>query len=460
MPSQAQSTPKALDPEPTMTESNDLRKRLADALDAIPVIDVHSHMRVGKPQADHLADILLYHHLGSELISAGLPADTIWRDELPHELVDPGIPPKDRVRSALPYLRRIRNTAVCCLLRTLLADLYDVPKGEIDESNLDEVWQRVAARAEDPTWSETLLRDRCGIAHSTTVEHLDTATPRPGFSFMSEGLNPFCLQDKAMDLHAAFERVQALAGCDIEDAASLRAGVETALGPHLDRGVLALTVWLPAGFVVRQTDASWLAHAIERLRTTEAGELDRDVFVSHALAYALDLLLERGPRRVQVFMGAEVKLPHRSISIGSGLFGRELCKIFGAYPDIRFELTTAAHVHTQDICIIAKHFPNVGVAGYWWHTLYPSFIREIIECRFDIVPSNKITAFFSDAYHAEWCYPKLKLVRRLLTDVLTAKVLAGDYSEDYAVELARQALYENPRDLYGITDPCLTAHTP
>ena len=433
-----------------MNESTDLRARLRAAIDAIPVIDVHTHLRIDRPHAGHLADVVLYHHLGSELISAGLPADTIWRDELPHELADPRRPPKDRVRSALPYLRRIRNTAVGCLLRTLLEDLYDVPGGEIDESNLDEVWQRVAASADDPEWPDTVLRDRCGIVHSTTVEHLETATPRPGFAFMSEGFNPFCLQHKALDLREAFLRVEGSAGVAIVDADALRAAVDKVVRRQLD--ILALTIWLPPDFIWREAEDAAVRRAVERLRTPAASPSDRDVFVTRALCCALDVLRESGPKRVQVFMGAEVKLPHRSISIGSGLFGRELCKLFEAYPDIRFDLTTAAHIHTQDICIIAKHFPNVGVAGYWWHTLYPSFIREIIECRFDIVPSNKITAFFSDAYHAEWCYPKLKLVRKLLTEVLTAKVLAGDYSEDYAVDLARQALFENPKDLYGITD--------
>ena len=267
---------------------------------------------------------------------------------------------------------------------------------------------------------------------------------------MSEGFNPFCLQHKALDLREAFLRVEGSAGVAIVDADALRAAVDKVVRRQLD--ILALTIWLPPDFIWREAEDAAVRRAVERLRTPAASPSDRDVFVTRALCCALDVLRESGPKRVQVFMGAEVKLPHRSISIGSGLFGRELCKLFEAYPDIRFDLTTAAHIHTQDICIIAKHFPNVGVAGYWWHTLYPSFIREIIECRFDIVPSNKITAFFSDAYHAEWCYPKLKLVRKLLTEVLTAKVLAGDYSEDYAVDLARQALFENPKDLYGITD--------
>jgi len=39
------------------------------ALDQAKVIDPHCHLRLGKPSADNLADILLYHHVWIELIS-------------------------------------------------------------------------------------------------------------------------------------------------------------------------------------------------------------------------------------------------------------------------------------------------------------------------------------------------------------------------------------------------------
>ena len=169
-----------------MNESKHLRDRLSAAVDAIPAVDVHTHLRTDKPHADHLADIVLYHHLGTELISAGLPADAIWKDELPHELVDPGIDPYDRVRNALPYLKWVRNTTAGGFLRTILRDLYDAPDGELNEANLDEVWERAAARASDPNWAETILRERCRIAHSSTVERVGKAPRRRGFSFMSE----------------------------------------------------------------------------------------------------------------------------------------------------------------------------------------------------------------------------------------------------------------------------------
>jgi hypothetical protein len=59
-------------------------------------------------------------------------------------------------------------------------------------------------------------------------------------------------------------------------------------------------------------------------------------------------------------------------------------------------------------------------------------------------------AFFSDAYHAEWCYPKLKLVKRILAEAVLERVKEGIYTQEVALSLARQVLYENPKRIYGV----------
>jgi len=122
--------------------------------------------------------------------------------------------------------------------------------------------------------------------------------------------------------------------------------------------------------------------------------------------------------------------------------------IAGDYGDFAFNMTTAADAHTQDLAILAKHVPNISVAGYWWHTFYPHFIRKSLETRLDTVPLNKIVGFFSDAYHAEWCYPKLKLVKQILEDILVERVDRGWYSLELARTIVTRLLYSNPKAIY------------
>ncbi|MDH7571748.1 MAG: glucuronate isomerase, partial [Armatimonadota bacterium] len=59
-------------------------------------------------------------------------------------------------------------------------------------------------------------------------------------------------------------------------------------------------------------------------------------------------------------------------------------------------------------------------------------------------------AFFSDAYHAEWCYPKLRMVKEILGQILLERVASGWYDEETALSLPRQLFFENPKRVYGV----------
>ena len=122
----------------------------------------------------------------------------------------------------------------------------------------------------------------------------------------------------------------------------------------------------------------------------------------------------------------------------------------GRFDDFQFNLSTASDVHTQDLGVLAKHVPNISVAGHWWHTLYPAYIRKAVETRIDMVPMNKIVAFFSDAYHAEWCCPKLRLIKEIWCEVLTERVTRGWMDLPTAEDLIEHAFYLNPKRIYGV----------
>src|SRR5216684_1092526 len=94
---------------------------LENALAALPVLDVPTHLSGAKLAARGLHDILLYHMLVSDLYSAGCPSGARltqfpnWatKEEAHH-----------RIQEALPYVRYIQNTSGWWGVRIILRDLY------------------------------------------------------------------------------------------------------------------------------------------------------------------------------------------------------------------------------------------------------------------------------------------------------------------------------------------------
>ena len=147
------------------------QKKISDALDTVVVVDPHCHLDAAQPAARSLADIVLYHHVWIELVSAGMGQNEVCRTGLPHEIADPQMEPMERVRRALPYLPIIRNTTVGTLLGWLLADLYGV-KGNLQASDLDTLAAEVERRGHDAAWPEHFFTDICGIEKAATVERM------------------------------------------------------------------------------------------------------------------------------------------------------------------------------------------------------------------------------------------------------------------------------------------------
>src|SRR5690242_21191219 len=116
------------------TSATPLEQRIERMIDETPIIDPHTHLRCGQMGAPDLAALMSYHWVQTELRAVGLPPED----------ADPALPPEERVRRALPYLKRMRNTAMAwCLLR-IFRDLYDFVEPQLTESNYRELFDRVS----------------------------------------------------------------------------------------------------------------------------------------------------------------------------------------------------------------------------------------------------------------------------------------------------------------------------
>jgi glucuronate isomerase len=423
---------------------SDYRQVVREALGNVKVIDPHCHLRPENPCADNLADILLYHHVWIELVSSGMPQHEVSRHGLPQELDDPGIPPLERAQRALKYMPNIWSTTSGLYLRWILKDLYGVQ--ELNERNLKEVYQIVQERADDPGW-EAELFERCGIERSITVE---ADVPSDRILVGNEHVLQSIVDGKrpSAEILDSMEQTYGQPIDDAEDYRQYVTGLVESLPTHK---LVFVNVWSVPYLNEEYSAGEDMTRILRKVKQkreptpAEAGGL------SHfGLTAMLDALEGTDLRVLQLFTGAEVLPPHRSITQWSDRYCGAVARLAGRYDDFRFNLCSASDAFTQDLIILAKHIPNISLAAYWWHTLYPFYIKKSLECRLDAVPTNKIIAFFSDAYRAEWCYPKLKMVKQILEDILVERLEKGWYTLDMARDIVRKLFYENPKAIYDV----------
>jgi hypothetical protein len=430
-------------------ETREIEAKIGEALRTVKVIDPHVHLNAAKPAAANLADIVLYHHVWIELVSSGMGQMEVTKAGLPQELVDPQMEPLDRIKRLLPHLPKIRNTTVGMLLGWLLRDLYGC-KGYLDESNLEELAAAVEKTGSDPAWPERLFADICGIEQAITVE----AWKGKRFERILAADERFRLLNIAEGKASPREKLEqmgAMLGREIRTSADYCDFISKLVTDPARSSAVFIGAWMPAYFTDELADDANITHIFEKAR--EGKPLSRVELGSvsyYGMVHDLEALRKTPIRTIQLIVGAEVLLPHRAITEWDGTFTAATARLACKFEDFRFNLGTASDLYTQDIAILAKHIPNVSVVGYWWHTLYPHFIRKSLEVRLDTVPASKIIAFFSDAYHAEWCWPKLKLVKQILGEILVGRVAKGWYDLDTALAIIPTVFYDAPKAIYGL----------
>jgi len=82
--------------------------------------------------------VLFYHYVVIELRSAGMPEEKLFR-----------LKGEERLREALPYFNRIRNTSTFWCLRQILSELYGIDVNSIDYGNYREVMEELESTKGD-----------------------------------------------------------------------------------------------------------------------------------------------------------------------------------------------------------------------------------------------------------------------------------------------------------------------
>lgn len=428
---------------------------LKDALAELPVFDVHTHLVGGTLGARGLHDILLYHMSASDLYAAGCPTGARLT---PY----PGRPDRKeahaRLREAIPYLKHARNTSMQWMVRIILRDLYgwDSP---ITASNWEELDAAIRERADDRGWAREIF-DRIGVQRTCTEwtrreQGQDDDRLQYSLEWAFFARNQWGEFDTALyELERCWDEPvrppTPIGGGNrpetkrtIRTVEDVHAAMDHVLRTIPYERIISYATMFSTDLSYRQVTPDEMAAALKR--RDQAGPAERDTYASYLTELFLSGLEEHANTLVLQFSIAAEPLPFETASRLSQATIGQLAEIIARHPRLRFQCFLASRHSNQAFCTLARELPNLSLVGYWWHSFFPSAIRQMMEERLDMLPVNKQVGFFSDAYCAEWVYGKLVMARKVMAQVLARKVEQGQYSFDEAASIARSILFETPQ---------------
>jgi hypothetical protein len=436
---------------------NTLSAELLEGLQATTMLDAHTHLTGGRMSARGLHDILLYHMVVSDLYAAGCPSGARLTEY-------PGWPTREeahaRLREAIPYLSKVQNTSCFWGARIILRDLYGWNE-PITADNWERLDEMVRQRADDRAWSREVIR-------RANINRLTTELQRRGEGLDDDILHysmewAFFTRTQRGEYDTALYELERCwgqpPGSPIPHGASCRpasqrvirtlddvhAAMDHFVGQLAATTVLSFATHISTDIVFRPVSEAEMAAALARRAT--AGPAERDIYASYIHEAFLTALEPYAERIAFQFSIAAEPMPHETASILPQRAISHLADVIARHPKIRFVCFIASRHGNQSLCTLCRELPNFALAGYWWHNFFPGAIRQVIEERLDMLPSNKQVGFFSDAYAIEWTYAKAKIVRNQMAQVLEQKVRQGQYTLSEALNVAKAILFDSSREL-------------
>jgi len=411
----------------------------------LPAIDVHSHLPRDHMAADTLDRILFYHMILYPLRSGGGDEKRLWAGRWGHEGVNA---PRDEW---LRHWPSVTSTGFGWILRTILRDLYDFDE-PITEESLPRLEAAFDARVRQPDWPEQVL----GKANVVRIcsSHLDVPPLKDG---EHDGGIRFTIEaTPSSGMHEPGSWQKRLKGMgrhigrDIDSKQALYEAVAAFYNKHdwTDKRVLVAWVSSQADFLP-VSDAD-----VDRLLADASNGREPDLAGRRVLEAAfLRAICEANRERIDVFQvcfGVQFVTHHRShpTSRSAPQFPTTLGQLVGEFPDIHFNFLTGYENAEPMLTALCVGYRNVSLSSFWWTAFFPETMHIGWSRRFDMVPTSNLCAFLSDGYIVDYIYGRLALTKRTIANVLAEKIARGFLTEDDALRVAREVLFETPRRLF------------
>ena len=428
--------------------SQELRNRIFTELDALTLIDPHTHINALQPASVTLADILGYHYYTELAHSAGLARA---------QIEEPNLDPKEKVGRLVDYLDPLNNTIQYSWLIEMAQSFFGFESDRINRDNWEGLYDQALEKMSADNWSEQVLEQSKLEAVFLTndfddsLEGFDTTVYIP------------CLRTDDLVFHLARPEIQArldsATNTSFSDTHSLKASLNVLFQHFVDHQARACAISLPPDFTPAPVSAGRAQTAIEAIRLngdeTDARHrraLANFVFwtlaelcADHHLPFDLMIGVNRGVYQEGVYQGQDLYDSRVSLV--------QYQQLWNAFPQVTFPVSVLASVTNQELTSYAWIFPNVVTHGHWWYSNTPTYIEHDAAARLEAVPRSKQIAYYSDMYKLEFALPKFNMYKRILAKILAERfVLDRNWTEEQALDFGRQVLRGNVESIFGYAD--------
>jgi glucuronate isomerase len=425
--------------------SAQLRSRLFEALDAITLVDPHTHINARDPASSTLADIMGYHYYTELAHSAGMSRERIEQA---------GLDPKEQVGRLVESLGALENTIQSSWLVEMVQTFFGFEHDAITPANWEGLYDRAEGLMRQPDWaSQVLARSKLQAVFLTNdfddrLEGFDTSIYIP------------CLRTDDLVFHLVQPRVRQrldkASGVAVHDANTMRAAIGKLFEHFVARGARACAISLPPDFTPAKVETSRAAAALgDVLRHGPQAHLDHVREASRFVFWTLAEFCAEFKLPFDLMIGVNRNVYPAGVHQGRDLFDSRVSliqyqELFNAFGQVKFPISVLASVTNQELVSYSWIFPNVLTHGHWWYSNTPTYIEQDAAARLEAVPRTKQIAYYSDMYKLEFALPKFAMYKRILAKILAERfVVDRGWSEERAIALGKQVLRGNVDAVFG-----------
>jgi glucuronate isomerase len=423
--------------------SEALRKRLFDELDALVVVDPHTHINPHSPASTTLADILGYHYYTELAHSAGMPKERIEQ---------PGIDPREKVRRLVERLAPLDNTIQYSWFIEIAQRFFGFRDERITPENWEALYDTAAAKMASADWSRQVLTESRLSAVFLTNDFDD---PLTGFDTK---LYIPCLRTDDLVFHLAKPEVRArldkATGLSVRNKATLRQAIGKLFEHFVSKGGRACAISIPPDFSPAKVASPDVAiDDVYKQGLQASAERRREV--SHFVFWTLAEMCAEHRLPFDLMIGVNRAVYPAGVYQGQDLYDSRVSliqyrELFNAFPQVTFPISVLASVTNQELTSYSWIFPNVVTNGHWWYSNTPTFIEHDTSARLEAVPRTKQIGYYSDMYKLEFALPKFAMYKRILAKILAERfVVDRGWSEERAFALGKQVLKDNTDVVFG-----------